>query len=371
MKRIILIIGSCMCAFTALAQVRVGENGNVGIGTNSPLNQLHVNGNSYFQNGNIGVGVLTPYEKIHVDGNMFLTNNKSIWIGNNADNGYRLRLHSSNNSNAYIDYYRNLYFRSGYSSATNNMILTYDGELLLRGEFVAHSTSVTSDIRLKENFGKVSNSLNKLISLDAVTYTLKDEYSKFAKGKKPTAQWLQEHKDDTSRTEKVKLPKHLKGKTQIGFSAQEVQKVFPELVKENEFGYLSLNYIGLIPVLVEALKEQETKIENLEKELKLTNKGKSNDTDTEKPTYSNFLFQTATNLYSENTVIKYNLAQTATDAQLCIYDMNGSLLKSFTISQTGDGSITLAGKELNAGMYLYALIANGQLIDTKTMVLTY
>ena len=49
---------------------------------------------------------------------------------------------------------------------------------------------------------------------------------------------------------------------QIGVIAQDVEKVFPELVGEND-GYKTTNYIGLIPVLIEALKEQQQTIENL------------------------------------------------------------------------------------------------------------
>jgi len=47
--------------------------------------------------------------------------------------------------------------------------------------------------------------------------------------------------------------------------AQEVKKVFPELVKENEKGELSVNYIGLIPVLIESIKEQQKQIDELKK----------------------------------------------------------------------------------------------------------
>jgi len=50
-------------------------------------------------------------------------------------------------------------------------------------------------------------------------------------------------------------PKYINDK--IGLSAQDVQKVYPELVSVDDEGYLSLNYIGLIPVLIEALKEQD------------------------------------------------------------------------------------------------------------------
>jgi hypothetical protein len=45
-------------------------------------------------------------------------------------------------------------------------------------------------------------------------------------------------------------------------------------------------------------------------------------------------------------------------------------LKSIGLHQKGEGSIAIEGNELKPGMYLYALIADGQIIDTKKMVLT-
>lgn len=50
----------------------------------------------------------------------------------------------------------------------------------------------------------------------------------------------------------------------MGFIAQKVQTEFPELVSEDEEGYLSIDYIGIIPVLVEAMKEQQKQISLLE-----------------------------------------------------------------------------------------------------------
>jgi hypothetical protein len=50
--------------------------------------------------------------------------------------------------------------------------------------------------------------------------------------------------------------------------------------------------------------------------------------------------------------------------------MQGTQLKSILITQRGNSSITIMGSELRAGMYFYALIADGQEIDTKRMILT-
>jgi hypothetical protein len=53
--------------------------------------------------------------------------------------------------------------------------------------------------------------------------------------------------------------------SKIGLLAQELQAVFPELVKtaNNSEGTLSINYQGMIPVLLNAIKEQQTQIEEL------------------------------------------------------------------------------------------------------------
>ena len=45
-------------------------------------------------------------------------------------------------------------------------------------------------------------------------------------------------------------------------------------------------------------------------------------------------------------------------------------LKSYPLVQRGKGNVTINGSELTAGMYLYALIADGKVIDTKRMILT-
>lgn len=58
-----------------------------------------------------------------------------------------------------------------------------------------------------------------------------------------------------------------KKETQIGFIAQDLQTVYPALVKENPKGDLSVDYNGLIAVLVNHIKDQETRISRLEEKL--------------------------------------------------------------------------------------------------------
>ncbi len=92
----------------------------------------------------------------------------------------------------------------------------------------------TSDRRLKHNISDLSNSLEKTMKLRGVSY-----------------QW----KDQTKTQD-----------NQIGLIAQEVEEVFPEFVHTNEEGMKAVNYAQLNAVLIEAIKELNSKVESLENE---------------------------------------------------------------------------------------------------------
>ena len=127
----------------------------------------------------------------------------------------------------------------GHSSDVDLMTFA-SGSLTVAGDIV-----VSSDARLKTNIVALGPTLMSLLQIEGKSYTMKD---------------------DTEQKQK------------IGLLAQEVQKVFPELVSEDKNGMLAVNYQALVPVLINALKEQEDNynqlvesIEMLEKEI-LNNK---------------------------------------------------------------------------------------------------
>ena len=82
------------------------------------------------------------------------------------------------------------------------------------------------------------------------------------------------------------------------------------------------------------------------------------------------LEQNSPNPFNISTTIAFYLPTSIAEASIYIYDMNGGQIKSYPINTRGNGSIIIQGSELAAGMYLYALIADGKVIDTKRMILT-
>jgi len=69
-------------------------------------------------------------------------------------------------------------------------------------------------------------------------------------------------------------------------------------------------------------------------------------------------------------LIKYEISEKAEKSSILIFDMQGTLLKSYNNLTAGIGEICIAGKEFTPGIYLYSLIVNGTEIDTKRMILT-
>jgi len=174
----------------------------------------------------------------------------------------------------------------------------------------------------------------------------------------------------------IEVPHFLNGRS-YGFIAQEVEGILPELVSfDSTLSTYSLNYEGFIPIMLEAIKEQQAEIEDLKQQIAISGSLKSAeississgdlDIDQEPTT----LFQNAPNPFSEGTKIKYYLEEQVGTATIFIYDMNGRQLRSNELHHKGSGEISINSGELDAGMYMYTLITDGQVVGTKQMILT-
>jgi len=82
------------------------------------------------------------------------------------------------------------------------------------------------------------------------------------------------------------------------------------------------------------------------------------------------LRQNQPNPFSENTEISYYMPETASSGAIFIYDLQGKQVKRFDNLEKSDGSVSLWGRELYAGMFIYTLIVDGKDVGTKRMILT-
>jgi hypothetical protein len=105
---------------------------------------------------------------------------------------------------------------------------TVSNNLTVSGDVV-----ISSDARLKANIVSLGSTLARLLLIDGKTFTMKKN-----------------------------------GKQKIGVLAQNIQEVFPELVSKDDNEMLAVNYQGLVPVLINALKEQNAKMKKQDAKMK-------------------------------------------------------------------------------------------------------
>ena len=337
MKKIIILVLLCLLASASpvSAQLIIRNSGHAEIGTNPIVNDsdmvttLKIFGDSILGSA----GRITFGDSSYVAiGEKGMTNTNRLWLY--GKNGVYL-------SAAVNDYPSVI----GYFDPALSCSFYFNSDVTSSGMFIE------SDERYKENIEPVGEVLPSLRNLEPVTYNLKSRKS-----------------DGTIRHSANN------GSERYGFLAQNVQEVFPELVHTDNNGYMSVDYIGLIPILVQSINELRAELAELKGEKQedtpFMSEEQAAQSELEASLGAAKLYQNAPNPWSSETVIRYSLPQSVAKADIYIYDMQGAQLKCIPAQGRGESQVTLTARDLKAGMYLYALVADGALVDSKQMILT-
>ena len=221
------------------------NGGYVGVGTSSPYSTLTV-GNAA---GTIaGELTLNPSSTQYEGGQI---NIKKSPLGSTAD--WIIDQYGTSSSDARIRIFNSLGETNGIAILENGNVgmgsLTPSVRLQVNGDIIANSIAGSSDLRYKTNIRPVENALHTVKSLRGVYFN-----------------WNQ----------KEFPTKDFSDKTELGFIAQEVEKVLPEVViKDNTpEQFRSVKYDKVVALLVEAIKEQQKQIDSLTKKVKRLSKKK-------------------------------------------------------------------------------------------------
>lgn len=173
------------------------------------------------------------------------------------------------------------------------------------------------------------------------------------------------------------IPQTRLSTVKYGLAADQLKEVYPELVYEDKSGNVSINYIEMIPLLVQAVNELKAENQNLTKEVALLkgetkSEAKTRNEATAINTVNEAvlsLAQNNPNPFSESTSIEVSVPQSVRSASLFIYDMSGKMLKRIAVTGRGTSRVPVTAEGLTEGMYLYTLIADGKVVGTKKMIL--
>ena len=158
-----------------------------------------------------------------------------------------------------------------------------------------------------------------------------------------------------------------------GLDAEQLAKIYPELVEKDQKGNYRINYIELVPILVKGINELSSELAELKGTSSKKAKGKKETTSIEESTEEVDMVrmdQNKPNPFSESTVIKLNIPKNTKTATIFIYDLSGKQVKSIPVSERGKTDITVYASDLTAGMYIYNLVIDGQVKVTRRMIVS-
>jgi len=331
-------------------------------------------------NGNVGIGIDNPTEKLHINGGVLKIGNGTSQNDRNINmikigDGDYVKIGEWEKDD-WLSFYA-----SGYSFATCgtgcskfrivsggsvmniysdlSTIFFRNWETYAWNTIYAQDFIKQSDSSLKENILPLENSIDILKKIKTYSYHFK-------------AQPIETRKRD------------------YGVLAQEIESVLPDLVytiEDEKF----VSYMGFIPILIdgfneqqELIEKQQAQIESLQQESETlrnallaccsNKKGQknmqefelTNPTDIEKLK----VFQNTPNPFTETTIISCYIPESVQKAELCVYDMQGGLIKCLGIAERGITNVQIQAGQLAAGIYTYILMGDGKTSDAKQMILT-
>jgi hypothetical protein len=276
---------------------------------------------------------------------------------------------------------------SGAQTTADNQVRVGDGSMVSIGGY--QNWTNISDGRIKRNIMSNVPGLEFINKLKPLTYTLDLD----------AADRIVEHPVSALSKDKrfsgyfdAQLQARIK-KQQVrltGFIAQEVEAAAKSIdfdfsgvdAPKNDKDLYGLRYAEFVVPLVKAVQElsaQNDKLVDQNKQLQdqintlsqkidaveLSQRGSSNSNLPEAR-----LDQNAPNPFSASTVIRYYVPTRNFSARIVIVDLNGRPVKSISINDRGAGQVTFAGSTFSAGNYVYSLIVDDKVVDTKQMTLT-
>lgn len=216
--------------------------------------------------------------------------------------------------------------------------------------FVSHIYNV-SDARVKKDVADVKDGLLSLTQLRPVTY-----------------RWASPSiADGTVAMEKLKYGSD-EHELQYGFIAQEVEEIFPDMVSTDSAGNKAINYTSLIPILVKSVQElqeqismQASVIDNLNSRVAMQSSMEI---------LQERIISCSPNPTHGEMTISYSLLPRTTDARILVTNLVGTAVLSVECNIL-DTSVDLNLGGVVSGVYLATLICNGEVMDSRQIVVSH
>lgn len=161
------------------------------------------------------------------------------------------------------------------------------------------------------------------------------------------------------------------GKSYYALDVNAVKQSFPALIIKDAKGNEYVNYTQLVPILVQAIKELKTELDDLKEAVASSGTRKvnaatniaTNTLDEGRGSIS----QNSPNPFTGQSTVRVSVPDDASDAYVDILTLNGASVKRIPVSN-GLSEVSLSSFDFAPGTYLYTLVVNGKVSETRRMI---
>ena len=240
------------------------------------------------------------------------------------------------------------------NSLPGGYVASYNGSVIVNGAVVAPSLMVPSDPELMSDINDLDSKrgYQGIMALAPLEYVIRQE--------------------ETSTATPA-----------FGFLADEVEQVYPELVREDSLGNKQVDYAGLIPLLSLGNKQVDyagliplliQTVQHLSAEVGVLQQTLENvraniaANNTSGMAEEGFFDQEACVSVDGSCEITYSLPETTQVAMLYIYGISGKMVGSYSLDGRGNGKLVVDTSKFGKGSYIYTLIADGRSVASRQMI---
>lgn len=161
------------------------------------------------------------------------------------------------------------------------------------------------------------------------------------------------------------------GKSYYALDVNAVKQSFPALIIKDAQGNEYVNYTQLVPILVQAIKELKTELDDLKETVASSGTRKVNAatniaTNTLDEGWGS-ISQNTPNPFTGQSTVRVSVPDDVSDAYIDILTLNGASVKRIPVSN-GLSEVSLSSFEFAPGTYLYTLVVNGKVSETRRMI---
>lgn len=380
MKTKLLVSMLVIGAMNASAQLTVYHNGNVNIGSEQPTSNVSLSvGNVAYSDTtyHVSLGLHNPASgcyNIGGEGVAYSPTTRNtgrafglLGVAGNCTSGYNFGvLGALQGSQAGAAIFGTTSGKTLGLRVDERYAGYFDGNVKVTGSLqgnVVNSAEVNA--KSTQTLRPINSALDGIASATPFMYIVRTQVPGIGTGVVPDSATL------TGTVAPTSDPVVSFGKSYYALDVNAVKQSFPALIIKDAQGNEYVNYTQLVPILVQAIKELKTELDDLKEAVASSGTRKVNAatniaTNTLDEGWGS-ISQNTPNPFTGQSTVRVSVPDDASDAYVDILTLNGASLKRIPVSN-GLSEVSLSSFEFAPGTYLYTLVVNGKVSETRRMI---